>query len=169
VRLAPPWRKVVLTLHITASVGWLGAVGVAVALALAGLVSQNPPVVRSAYVVLEPIARWLLIPLSLGSLLTGLIQSLGTPWGVLRHYWVVIKLLVNVAASVILLLYLPTLTALATTSAGTTGADLGGLRSPSPVLHGGAALLGLLAATVLSVFKPNGRTRYGRRGRRLTD
>ena len=41
--------------------------------------------------------------------------------------------------------------------------DVGGLRSPSPVLHASAALLLLLVATTLSVYKPRGMTRYGRR------
>jgi hypothetical protein len=40
------------------------------------------------------------------------------------------------------------------------------LRNPSPVIHSGAALLALLVTTTLSVYKPRGMTRYGRRRQR---
>jgi hypothetical protein len=53
---------------------------------------------------------FVLVPLSLASLLTGLVQSLGTPWGLFRHYWVLFKLLINVLATIVLLMYMQTLT-----------------------------------------------------------
>jgi hypothetical protein len=64
-----------------------------------------------------------------------------------------------------LLLYMQTLGYLAGVAAETTlsSGDLRGLRNPSPVLHAGAALLLLLVATTLAVYKPRGMTRYGRR------
>jgi len=37
------------------------------------------------------------------------------------------------------------------------------VRTSSPVLHAAAALLLLLVATVLAVYKPRGMTRYGQR------
>jgi hypothetical protein len=40
---------------------------------------------------------------------------------------------------------------------------LRGLRDPSPTLHAGAALLLLLVATTLAIYKPRGMTRYGQR------
>jgi hypothetical protein len=109
---------------------------------------------------------WLvLVPLSLASLLTGLVQSLGTKWGLFRHYWVLVKLVINVVATIILLLYMQTLESLARMSRETTLSDgvLSGLRDPSPVLHAGAALLLLAVATTLAVYKPPGMTRYGQR------
>jgi hypothetical protein len=103
--------------------------------------------------------------LSLASLLTGLIQSLGTTWGLFRHYWVLFKLLINLVASIVLLLYMQTLSYLAGIAAETTlsSGDLAELRNPSPVLHAGGALLLLLVATTLAVYKPRGMTRYGQR------
>lgn len=76
-----------------------------------------------------------------------------------------VKLLVTVLATVVLLLYTQTLGRLAGVAAETTSstADLGVLRTPSVVLHAGAALLLLLVATVLAVYKPRGMTRYGQR------
>ena len=111
---------------------------------------------------MELTARLVIVPLSFASLLTGLVQSLGTRWGLFRHYWVLAKLLINVFANIVLLMYMPTLECLAGVSATTLpGADLGMGRDPSPVLHSTAALLLLVVATVLGVYKPRGLTVYG--------
>jgi hypothetical protein len=121
--------------------------------------------IRAAYLALEAIGWLVLVPLSLVSLLTGLIQSLGTPWGLVRHYWVLFKLLINVVASVFLLMYMQTLGFFAGAAGQTTASstDLDALRSPSPALHAGVALMLLVAAATLSVYKPRGLKRYGRR------
>ncbi|MCA1706997.1 MAG: DUF2269 domain-containing protein [Actinobacteria bacterium] len=161
----PRLRKLVLTAHVISSVGWLGAVAVFLALAVVGLTSRDGQVVRAVYLAMESAGWFVLVPLSLASLLTGLVQALGTKWGLLRHYWVLIKLVINVVASVVLLLYMQTLGHLAAIAADTTSSsgDLSGLRSPSPVLHAGLGLLLLLVAATLSVYKPRGMTRYGQR------
>jgi hypothetical protein len=108
--MAPGLRKVALTAHVTSSVGWLGAVATFLALALAGLISKDAQLVRAAYLMMELTGWFVLVPLSLASLLTGLVQALGTPWGLFRHYWVLFKLLITVLATVVLLLYMQTLT-----------------------------------------------------------
>jgi len=163
--MTPRLRKFALTAHVVSSVGWLGAVAGVLALAVAGLTSQDPQLVRAAYLAMEWTGWFVLVPLGLASLLTGLVQSLGTKWGLFRHYWVLTKLLINVFATTVLLLYMQTLSSLADVAAETTlpSADLGVLRSPSPVLHAAAALLLLLVAATLSVFKPRGMTPYGQR------
>ena len=151
--MSPRLGKFVLTAHVTFSVGWLGAVAVFLVLGVIGLTSQDAQVVHSAYLVMEPAAWLILIPLSLGSLLTGLIQSLGTRWGLFRHYWVLFKLLINVIATTVLLMYTQTLSFFALVAAD-TDSDLSLLRTPSVVIHAGGALLLLLVATTLSVYKP---------------
>jgi hypothetical protein len=157
--VGPRPRKLALTAHVSSSVGWLGTVASSLALAVAGMVSDDVEVVRGSYLTLELLGWYVLVPLSLASLLTGLVSSLGTSWGLFRHYWVVAKLVINVFATVVLLMYMESLDYLAAV-ARTTG-DLEALRSSSPVLHAAAALLLLLAATVLGVYKPRGVTRYG--------
>lgn len=154
------WRRVALTAHVVSSVGWLGAVVVFLALAVIGLSSASAPTVRGVYLVMEPAAWAVLVPLAFASLLTGLIASLGTSWGLARHYWVLIKLGINVVTTVVLLVYLPTFARMAAT-AGDPTATLPSVRTPSPVIHAGGALVLLLIAAALSVFKPRGRTRYG--------
>ncbi|HEX9350240.1 MAG TPA: hypothetical protein VF877_03090 [Gaiellaceae bacterium] len=159
---APRVRKALLTAHVTASVGWLGAVAGFLALSVAGLTSQDAQTVRATYRAMEATGWFVLVPFSLASLLTGVVQSLGTKWGLFRHYWVLVKLLINVVATILLLLYMQTLSSLAGVAAESSP-DLSGLSDPSPVLHAGAALLLLLVATTLAVYKPRGLTRYGQR------
>ncbi len=162
-----PWfRKLALTAHVTSSVGWLGAVAGFLALAVAGLTSQDAQMVRAAYLAMEPITWFVIVPLSLASLLTGLVQSLGTTWGLVRHYWVLVKLLLTVAATIVLLVHTQPINHIAGVAAETTlfSADLGRVRIQL-VVASGAALVVLLVATTLSVYKPRGMTRYGRRKR----
>jgi hypothetical protein len=159
--MSPRLRKLALTAHVTSSVGWLGAVAGSLGLAVAAVVSEDIETVRAVYVTLELTSAYVLVPLAFASLLTGLIQALGTSWGLFRHYWVIVKLVMNLFAAVVLLLYLQTLSDLAGL-ASAPGTDLDTLRTPSPVLHASAALLLLLIATTLSIFKPRGTTRFGR-------
>jgi hypothetical protein len=165
VSLSPGLRKLALTAHVTASVGWLGVVVAFLALSVVALASDEARTVRSVHIVMEPIGWFVLLPLAAASLVTGLIQSLGSVWGLFRHYWVVFKLLINVFATLVLLLYMQTLDHFAGIATKTTfsSEDLRTLRDPSPLLHSVLALLLLLVATALAVFKPRGVTPYGRR------
>ena len=157
-------RKFALTAHVTSSVGWLGAVGGFLALAVAGLTSQEAQLMRATYLAMELIGWFVIVPLSLASLPTGLVMSFGTEWGLFRHYWVVAKLLITVLATVLLLVHMQPVGHLARVVAETTLArgELAGLRLQL-VADAAAALLVLLVATVLSVYKPRGMTPYGRR------
>lgn len=165
-RLLPPsLRKLTLTAHVTASVGWIGAIATFLALAVVSLTSQNVLMVRGTFLSMDVIAWFIIVPLSLASLFTGLILALFTKWGLLRHYWVLAKLLINLLASIIVLMYVQSLGPLASIAAASTvsGAQLLSLRGSDSVEHSGAALLALLVATILSVYKPRGMTRYGQR------
>jgi hypothetical protein len=164
-----PWlRKFALTAHVASSVGSLGAVVGFLALAIAGLTSQDAQMVRAAYLAMQWTAWFVILPFMLASLLTGLVSSLGTTWGLFRHYWVLVKFVISTFAIVILLMYLmyrQTLGYLAGIAADATlsGDDFGVLRSVSPLLHAVGGLLLLLVATVLAVYKPQGMTSYGAR------
>jgi hypothetical protein len=155
-------RRLVFTTHVTSSVGWTGAVLVFLVMAIVGLTSQDAPTVRGVYLVMVPAAWFVLVPLAHASLLSGVVISLGTPWGLFRHYWVVFKLLITLFATVILLIYMGTFRQMAGVAADPVVA-LGLVRNPSPVVHSILALILLLLATVLGVYKPFGMTAYGRR------
>lgn len=162
--MSPFFRKLALTGHITSSVGWLGAVTGFLALAVAGLTSKDTEMVRAAYFAMEFTAYFVIVPLSLASPVTGIVQSLGTTWGLFRHYWVMIKFLITIPATILLLVHMQPIGHLARVVGETTLASgtLAGLRIRL-VADAGAALIVLLVATTLSVYKPWGMTPYGRR------
>jgi hypothetical protein len=162
--MTPRLRKFALTAHVTSSVGWFGAVASFLVLALAGLNSQNAEMVRATYLAMELVGWFVIVPLSLASLPTGLVMSLGTEWGLFRHYWVLAKLFITIVATILLLVHMQPVGHLARVVAETTLAsgELAGLRIQL-VADAVAALLVLLVATTLSVYKPKGMTAYGRR------
>lgn len=160
--LTPRLRKFVLTAHVLSSLGWIGAVAAYLALVVAALASQDDQTIRSAFVGMELI-YFVLVPLALTALITGVVQSLGTTWGLLRHYWVVLKLLLTVFATGVLLLHWGTVGSLADRAASDSGhlPDAGG-----ELFHAGIGQLVLLVTAVLGVYKPRGVTRYGQRKQR---
>ena len=160
--LPPTWRKIALSAHVSASVGWFGAVMAFLALALFGLGNGDGPSIRSAYISMEALGWFVIVPFSVASLATGLIQSLGTQWGIFRHYWVVAKLLITVGASLLLLLHMRVVSTVAA-AASSGGLSVEHLRDPRMQLVGdaGAAGIVLLVAILLSVFKPLGQTGFG--------
>jgi len=162
--MTPRVRHLALTVHIAVSVGWLGAVATFLALAVAGVTSPEPRTVRAAYLAMDLIGRSVIVPLGFASLISGLVQSLGTEWGLLRHHWVLIKFVLTVLALGFLLLHLRPIGLLAEAAAQRilSSGELRGLRLQI-VADAGAALLVLLANTTLSVYKPRGLTAYGRR------
>ena len=164
--MTPRLRKFALTAHVTSSVGWLGTVAAFQALALAALTSRQTETVRGFYLAMELIGWYVIVPFCLASLVTGLVVSLATPWGLFRHYWVLVKLLITVVSALILFGFMQTLGSLGDLAADATR-SINELRSlkQSPVLHSGGGLLAIVLATVLAVYKPWGMTPYGRRKR----
>ncbi|MFC7245270.1 DUF2269 domain-containing protein [Catellatospora aurea] len=159
--MPPRLRKTALTAHVTTSLGWLGAVAAFLALAIAGLNTTDPDRAHALYLAADVITWTIIVPLALASFLTGMIQSLGTPWGLLRHYWVLAKLILTIPATAVLLLHTQPIGILATSS-DAHATDLHGVRVQL-VADAVAAIIVLLAATVLAVFKPRGVTPYGQR------
>ena len=153
-------RKLTFTTHVTSSVGWLGAVIVFLALAVVALTSADERTVRGAYLVMAPAAWFVLVPLAHASLLSGVVLSLGTTWGLFRHYWVVVKLGITVFATVILMIYMMTFRQMAGVAADPV-VELGLVRNPSPLVHSVLALILLVVATLLGIYKPFGETPYG--------
>lgn len=154
-------RKFVLSAHITFAVGWLGAVAGFVALAIVGLKSDDSQIVRSAYLAMDLITRFVILPLSFAPLVTGPVLSLGTPWGLFRHYWILAKLLITILSTIILLIHLQPISYLSNAAAQGTlsGADYH--LQLQMVIASIVALIALLVATILAVYKPKGVTRYG--------
>jgi hypothetical protein len=157
--MAPGLRKFVLTVHLTVSVGWIGAVAAYLALGVSAVISQDAQTMRAAWIAMEVTGWYAIVPLALAALLTGIIMALGTPWGLFRHYWVLISLGLTIFSIVILLVHVPTVSVLASMAQVTDEAELAGLGGD--LLHPGFGLLVLLMITGLNVYKPRGLTPYG--------
>jgi hypothetical protein len=157
-------RKFALTAHVACSVGLLGSIAAFLVLVLTGLSSQDSVVVRAAFVGTDLLANFIIVPLALAALASGIIQSLGTSWGLFRHKWIVAKLFITGAATAILLAKLG-LIAQAADLARQTDIPLAALRAAGVELavHAAAGLLVLLIPTALSIYKPRGLTAYGLR------
>src|SRR5262249_18604671 len=131
-------------------------------LALAGLFSQNAMTVRATYLAMELTTRFVIVPFAFVALLTGVVSSLFTRWGLLRYYWVLVKLVITILATLVLLVHTQPIERLSgiAARAAVLGADLQD-QQRLLVVASGAALLGLVVVTGLSVYKPQGMTPYG--------
>jgi hypothetical protein len=159
--MAAPLRKLLLAVHLTFSVGWVGAVVAYLVLGVAAQTSQATQTVRAAWIGMELTGWYAIVPLALASLLTGLAVAASTSWGLFRHYWVVFSLGLTVFATVILLLHMPTVSAMADMVRQAEGARLRALGGD--LFHPVIGLVVLLVILVLNVYKPRGLTRYGQR------
>lgn len=164
--MKPGLRKFALSTHLTFSIGWIGAVAAYLTLDLTVATSQDAQAVRAAWIGMGSITAQAIVPLALASLLTGLVMSLGTKWGLVRHWWVLISLLLTVFAVGVLLLetgYISRTAAMAADPAATSD-EL--LALPSTLSHSVGGIVVLLVVQVLNMYKPRGLTRYGWRKQR---
>jgi hypothetical protein len=158
---SPAARKLALAAHLTFSVGWIGAVIAFLALALMSTTSGNEQLVRASFVAMNVIVRYAIVPVAFVSLASGLVSALGTSWGLFRHYWVIVKLVLTVIALAVLLVQLAPIDALAAV-AGDLSAPLSSMKDPQrPLVHAIGGLIVLLVVQLLGVYKPKGLTRYG--------
>jgi hypothetical protein len=151
-RLPKRVRSSLLTVHVAASAGWLGLDGALVVLEVIGLNSADPALRTGISVAMTAIACWVLIPLVVASLCTGLVLGLGTSWGLARHWWLVAKSgIAAVLAATGVALMLPRLSQVFAGEGEPIQLRMLALRSFALVL--------LLIATGISVVKPWGKTR----------
>lgn len=159
--LRPGLRKSLLVLHVSCSVGFLGTVAAFLLLAIIGVAVSDRQTLQATYLSMDMLARLLILPLVLASLVIGVVQSLLSNWGLFRHWWIVGKLVISIIVPVVLLLQMPGIRLVATTAA--SGLPLDGLSGPrmSFIVHAAGGFVILLLPMVLSVYKPRGLTYYG--------
>jgi hypothetical protein len=161
--MTPTPRRTLLIAHIVSSVGWIGAVAAFLALNIVALTTAREELARSMYAAMDVTGLYVIVPASLLGVATGIAQSLATPWGLWRHRWVATKLVLGLLATVALLLHQFTAVQTAAHHAA-HGMDAHPFGVQLAVDAALATVL-LLFATVLSVVKPWGLTRYGQRMR----
>jgi len=162
-------RRVVLLSHVVTSLGWLGVDAVIGVLAVTGFLSDEPARVAAVYTALDAFAVPTLLVFGFGALTSGVLLGLGSRWGLVRYWWVATKLVLNlVLTGLVLVLLQPRVSQAAAESVRVDASlvdRLGGIPTDLlfPAFVSGVALL---LASVLGVFKPWGRTPFGR-GRAL--
>ncbi|MEU9499179.1 DUF2269 domain-containing protein [Streptomyces sp. NPDC048196] len=160
-QLNRPARRALLVLHVAVSVSWLGVTLGLLALGITGWTTDSPEMTAVAYRAMKIFGDWLILPLALSALGTGLVLSLGTPWGLARHHWVYLKFWLTLVALLLSVFSLrPGIDHLAAEAA--TG-------NPAPDLALALVIAPSVASTLyffltaISVLKPWGLTRRGRR------
>lgn len=153
----PPLRKAVLTAHVVTSVGWLGAVVAYLVLDVTASTSGDADLALAAFLAMDLLVVGAIVPLALVSVVVGVINALGTSWGLFRHWWVIVKLLLTLVATLVLLVQVPGIRS--TADAARAGADPAEL--PGTLVHSVGGLVVLVIVTLLSTYKPRGLTRYG--------
>jgi uncharacterized membrane protein len=162
--MSVPLRKLVLTVHITSSVGWIGAVVAYLVLVIVAInQQQDTQTLMAAWLAMKFIGYFAIVPLSMAALTTGLVISLGTKWGLFQHYWVLLSFVLTLFATIILLQHMPTVRFFADLAAVANVGDLNGLQVglQGELFHAGIGLLVLVVIQTLNIYKPRGLTPYG--------
>ena len=163
--LSRAWRRATLVAHIVAAGAWIGIDVIVAVLVLTGRFSDDVAVRSLAYQALATFVVWPMLSAGLVSLATGLILGLGTTWGLLRYWWVAVKLALNlVLCTLIVLVLQPGMDEVA----GYGRELLTGSPDPGTVsslfFPPAVSLTTLTLAIVLAVFKPWGRIRPASQG-----
>ncbi|MFF9809035.1 DUF2269 domain-containing protein [Streptomyces coeruleorubidus] len=158
--LGRPARRAVLVVHVTASASWLGLTLGLLALGTTAATTGSAVTVEASVRAMKLFADWLLLPVAFLTLLTGLVLSLGTPWGLVRYRWVCTKFWLTVATTTATVFALrPGVhSAVTAVAAGGPLPDAGGVLF-GPVV----SLSAYVFMTAISVLKPWGLTRRGRK------
>ena len=164
-RIAAPIRKALLTVHIGTSVGWYGAILAYIALNVPLLTGEDEPMLRGAYLMMQPVLLYVIVPLAVASVMTGITQELVTLWGLFKHYWVSISLWVTIFAGAILVAHIPAVNAMAAMAAD-PNVDVTAMRTD--LFHSVGGLLVLTVPLILNVAKPRGMTRAGWRAKKAS-
>lgn len=157
-KLPRAWRQVVLIVHLVSAGAWIGIDVIVAVLVLVGRFGTDLHTRSLAYQALAAFVVWPMLASGLVCLVTGVLLGLLTKWGLLRYWWVLVKLVLNLVLCTLILLALqPGMAEVAG-----YGRDLlGGTPDPDAVSQlffpPAVSLTALTFATVLAVVKPWGR------------
>ena len=159
--MRPGLRRVALTVHVLCSVGWIGAAAAYLALGVAAQTSKRAPTVRAAWTAMDITGWYVIVPLGVAALVTGVVMSIGSRWGLFRHYWVLIALILTSLSLAVLVLHMPSVTGTAMQAA--TADDVTVTQLQGDIVHPAGGIAVLLVVAVLNIYKPRGLTRHGQR------
>ncbi|MEU6080327.1 DUF2269 domain-containing protein [Streptomyces sp. NPDC047108] len=160
-QLSRPARRALLVVHVSVSVGWLGLTTGLLALGVTAAVSGSAAAAEASYRSMQVFGDWLILPIALASLVSGLVLSLGTRWGLARHRWVVTKFWLTLAATAATAFSLRP--AIDDAARAVASAEPVGAAATDLVVAPSVATALYVFVTAISVLKPWGLTRRGRR------
>ncbi|MFF7046281.1 DUF2269 family protein [Streptomyces massasporeus] len=153
-------RRAALVVHVTVSACWLGLTLGLLALGITAATTGSPATVEASVRAMKLFADWLLLPVAFLTLLSGLLLSLGTKWGLARYRWVYTKFWLTLATTTATVFALRP----GVNSAVTAVAAGGPLPDAGDVLFGPVvSLSAYIFMAVISVLKPWGKTGRGRK------
>lgn len=158
-RVTPRSYRLLLVTHLTVSVGWLGVVYGKVVLGIAIVTAGTPAVAERLYAATTMLDLGY-PPVAVATIVTGVALSLGTRWGLLRHWWVTMKIVLTGAVISTAVALGDRVVAQSLAAPAAVGAGPATSVLSLSVAH----LLMLVVATVLSVYKPWGRVAPKRAG-----
>ncbi|MDQ4009957.1 MAG: hypothetical protein M3228_04510 [Actinomycetota bacterium] len=160
-------RKFVRATHVTVSAGWLGLVVAMLILGISAATTPNSTFVLACYAMMERIGGVVIPFFAVATLLSGIVLSVATPWRLLQHWWIVVKLVLAVAVIVTAVAltgdWLQQAVAQAAGSSRVAEGSNAGMPAWLVVAGSGVHLLFLWAATTISVDKPWGKIKRDRR------
>lgn len=159
--MPPGLRKAALAVHLTCSVGWIGGVVAYLVLGVVAVTAADDATIRASWVAMGAIGWYAIVPLAVASWATGIVMGLGTRWGLFRHYWVSISLVLTSVALAVLVLHMPDVSATVEVARNASGDELTALGGD--LAHPAVGLVVLLVVQVLNLYKPRGLTRHGHR------
>ncbi len=152
--LKRPVRRGLLVAHVAVSVSWLGLTVGLLALGITAFTTSDPATVGAATRALKIFGDWLVVPVALLTLVTGLVLALGTPWGLARHRWVWTKFWLTLITTGLSIFSL---------RPGIDAAAADGAVDINLVIAPSVATGTYLFITAISILKPWGLTRRSRR------
>ncbi|HEU4630989.1 MAG TPA: hypothetical protein VFS08_14660 [Gemmatimonadaceae bacterium] len=159
---APParrarWHPLLLAVHVATTVSVLGADLTLLALGVAGAAGADP---LTVYPAAHRIGAWLVAPLAVAALGTGLLLGATTRWGLVTYWWVAIKLAITTAlTAVVLLVLVPALGRAADAATLPAAHALTGAARLRLAVAPAAASALLALNVALAVYKPRWRLR----------
>jgi uncharacterized membrane protein len=157
--LPPRWRKALFTAHVSMAAGLIGADLSLLALAVSGWRGSDA---ASVYPAMSLLSRWVVAPLAVAALITGVLQATLSPYGLLRYWWVTIKLAITlVLTGLVLFLVAPGLGEAADSALGGASEALTDARRAVYVVVFSLAVAAIALMAGLAVAKPRWRLRSG--------
>jgi hypothetical protein len=153
-------RKGVLVVHIVSAGAWIGIDVVMGIIIFTALLTEDDNTRALCYRALELFAVWPLLTTGLVCLASGIVLGIGTKWGLVRYWWVAIKLALTIVLTTLVLVALrPGVIEAAEQGRRFAAGEPASLAVGDLIFPPIVSPTALLIAFVLAVFKPWGRIR----------